>query len=276
MSIPTKLKKILGSANLRAKKRLGQNFLINQEVITEMINEADLVNDDVVLEIGPGLGALTEKLIQEAGRVIAVEKDQELSAYLSQNFKSAANLELISQDIFKLNFQELGLKNSDYKIVANLPFYLTSHFLRFILEHKIKPSQLVLLIQKEVAERITAAAGDHSLLSLSVQFYGEPTLVSEVDKKSFYPAPAVDAALLKIKVFDQPRVLVDDVEKFFRLLRVGFSSRRKQLHNNLASGFGQSNDEVKQVLQTADIDPTRRAESLTLEEWKKLFDLIKN
>ena len=272
MPIPTELKKILGSANLKAKKRLGQNFLIDQKVITRMVSEADLSDNDVVLEIGPGLGALTTKLIQAAGRVIAVEKDQELSAYLSQNFKNKDNLELISQDIFRVNFSELRLKNLDYKIVANLPFYLTSHFLRFTLEHEIKPSLLTLLVQKEVAERITARAGDHSLLSLSVQFYGEPTLIAEVDKKSFYPAPEVNAALIKIRVFEQPRVPVDDVKKFFRLLRIGFSSRRKQLHNNLAAGLRKSNKEIKRRLQAVDVDPTRRAESLTLEEWRKLFN----
>src|SRR3989339_1534421 len=212
------LQKILGSENIQARKRLGQNFLVDQAVITRLIKESDLSSADTVLEIGPGLGSLTEGLVKQAGRVLAVEKDRKLSAYLSHKFSQQDNLKIIAQDIFKLDFLAQGLENLRYKIVANLPFYLTSHFLRFVLEHQIKPSLLVLLVQKEVAERIIAMPGKHSLLSLSVQFYSEPVLLEKVNQKSFYPVPEVDAALLKLKVFSQPRVKVDDVARFFRLL----------------------------------------------------------
>lgn len=278
------IKKFLRAEGLAARKRLGQNFLIDQSVVTKMIAAADLSQQDIVLEVGPGLGVLTEAIAARAcptyrsgrlpagktGKVIAVEKDKQLATHLNKRFSQQKNIEILSQDIFKINFTAAGLKDRDYKIIANLPFYITSHFLRFILENEEKPTELIIITQKEVAKRVVAEPGDHSLLSLSVQFYGEPKIISIIDKRSFYPPPAVDAALLKIKVRPRPAIEIDDSQKFFRLLKIGFASRRKQLHNNLATGYKISGQEARAVLTEAGIDPTRRAESLSLAEWQKL------
>ena len=282
------IKDLLRTENLAAKKRLGQNFLINQSVVTQMVEAAGIKKTDTVLEVGPGLGVLTEAIAAracpayqtgklpagKAGQVIAVEKDQQLFSYLTKRFTQQENVKIISQDIFKLNFNEHGLQKFSYKVIANLPFYITSHFLRFILEQTEQPTELVLIVQKEVAERATAQPGNHSLLSLSVQFYSEPEIIAIVDRRSFYPAPAVEAALLKIKVRPQPAIQVDDSSSFFRLLKISFASRRKQLHNNLAAGLKISNQEARQILTKAGFDPTRRAETFSLNEWEKLHRAV--
>jgi 16S rRNA (adenine1518-N6/adenine1519-N6)-dimethyltransferase len=270
-----KIRAVLKSEDIKVKKRLGQNFLVDKQVVKKMVEAADLNREDVVLEVGPGLGILTEEIAKKAKRVLAVEKDAKLFSYLSQKFKTSENIKLFSEDIFGFDFKKSGLRNFSCKIVANIPFYITSRFLRYILEQKIRPRLLVLLIQKEVAERITAVPGQHSLLSLSVQFYGEPSLVADVSRKSFYPAPDVDSSILKIEIFEKPRLEVDDTAGLFRLIRIGFSSRRKQLHNNLAAGLRMSSEEAKRILFEGGIDPMRRAQSLSLEEWRKLYEIVR-
>ncbi|NQV13273.1 MAG: ribosomal RNA small subunit methyltransferase A [Parcubacteria group bacterium] len=275
------IKQLLRAEGLSVNKRLGQNFLIDQSVVTKMIAAADVNQQDTILEVGPGLGALTEAIAEQAclpagraDRVLAVEKDRQLATHLNKRFSRQENIEILSQDIFKLDFITAGLGDRNYKIVANLPFYITSHFLRFILEAEAKPTELILIVQKEVAKRVVAEPGDHSLLSLSVQFYGEPKIITVVDRRSFYPPPAVEAAILKIKVYPQPAIKVDDIENFFRLLKISFASRRKQLHNNLAAGYKISGQEAQKILVSANLDPTRRAETFSLNEWEKLYNSV--
>ncbi|MFH2104648.1 MAG: 16S rRNA (adenine(1518)-N(6)/adenine(1519)-N(6))-dimethyltransferase RsmA [Parcubacteria group bacterium] len=268
------VKQLLRAEGLIVNKRLGQNFLIDQSVVTKIITAADISQQDTILEVGPGLGALTEAIAGRASRVIAVEKDRQLATHLNKRFSRQENIEILSQDIFKLNFTAAGLKDRNYKIVANLPFYITSHFLRFILEAEAKPIELILIVQKEVAKRVVAGPGGHSLLSLSVQFYGEPKMIATIDRRSFYPPPAVEAAILKIKVHSRPAIKIDDTENFFCLLKIGFASRRKQLHNNLAAGYKISGQEAQKILMSANLDPTRRAETFSLNEWEKLYNSV--
>ncbi|MBU1178540.1 ribosomal RNA small subunit methyltransferase A [Patescibacteria group bacterium] len=265
------IKQLLRDEGLAVNKRLGQNFLIDQSVINKMVAAADIQADDTVLEIGPGLGVLTEAIANRAGRVLAVEKDRRLISHLRARFRQQKNIEIVEQDIFKLDFIKNGLRDHSYKVVANLPFYITSHFMRFILESEQKPSELVLIVQKEVAQRVVAEPGSHSLLSLSVQFYGQPKIISIIDRRSFYPAPEIEAAILKISLLEKPRVTTSDPDEFFQTLRVGFSSRRKQLHNNLSAGWKISNREAQKILTAAGINHTRRAETLSLKEWEKLY-----
>ncbi len=253
-------------------KFLGQNFLENEEVVDKILSVADLSSQDTVLEVGPGQGAITEKLCPKVKQVIAIEKDKELVEYLQNKFKSTKNLKIIAGDILQQQYSIFNIK--DYKIISNLPFYLTSRFLRIFLELENKPTMMVLIIQKEVAQRICDEAPQASLLSNSVQFYAKPEIIAFVSKKNFNPAPEVDTAIIKINVLQEPRIKVDDVNKFFKILKIGFSQKRKQLHNNFSSGLHISKEETKELLQKAGIDSERRAQTLSLEEWAKLYRIL--
>jgi 16S rRNA (adenine1518-N6/adenine1519-N6)-dimethyltransferase len=258
---------------LHARKKLGQHFLIDRGVLEIILEAAALTLDDVVIEVGPGLGILTGELAKKAGRVVAVELDERLAATLQENLSSLHNVTVINGDILKLDPLEIlgesGSQN-EYKVVANLPYYITAPVLRHFLETPIKPQMMVVMVQKEVAETIAARPGRMSLLSVSVQFYGEPTMVDYVPAVSFYPAPEVDSAILKINVCPKPRVVVDDEASFFHLVRAGFSAPRKQLANSLAQGLGMARTEVLPFMEKAAIDQKRRAETLSLEEWVQL------
>ncbi|MFA6295895.1 MAG: 16S rRNA (adenine(1518)-N(6)/adenine(1519)-N(6))-dimethyltransferase RsmA [Patescibacteria group bacterium] len=253
-------------------KVLGQNFLENEAIVDKMLKSAELSLQDIVLEVGPGQGAITSKLYPKVKQVIAVEKDGELVKYLENKFKNAKNLKILEGDILKSQYSIFNIQS--YKIVSNLPFYLTSRFLRVFLELQNKPSLMVLIIQKEVAERICDQPPQASLLSNSVQFYGKPEIIDIVPKENFNPIPEVDAAIIKINVFKEPKIKVDNVDEFFKILKIGFSQKRKQLHNNFSSGLHISKEEAKKLLQNCGINPERRAQTLSLEEWEKLYKLL--
>jgi len=271
-SLLAQTKRRLRRFDLKARKGLGQHFLVDREVLGAIVAAAELSPSDVVVEIGPGLGILTGELAQKAGRVIAVELDDKLAALLKQTLASLDNVTIINDDVLKIAPQDLLEKQAGlgYKVVANLPYYITSPVLRHFLEASAKPRTMIVMVQKEVAEAIAAKPGDMSLLSISVQYYAEPKIISLVPAQCFYPAPKVDSAIVKIDVYPKPKVDVDE-KGFFAVVRAGFAAPRKQLANSLAQGLGKDKAEVLPLLKEAGIAPQRRAETLTIEEWAGLW-----
>jgi 16S rRNA (adenine1518-N6/adenine1519-N6)-dimethyltransferase len=249
------------------KKSLGQHWLHDQPSLQAMVEAVDVQSTDTVLEIGPGLGTLTELLVKQAGRVVAVEFDERLAKELPNRIQDT-NLEVISQDILRLDFTQLP---PDYKIVANIPYYLTSNLIRVMSETPNQAQAAALLIQKEVAQRVTAEPGNMSILSVTAQYYWEVALGREVPAKLFTPPPKVDSQILILT--RRPSPLFDDVDTkdFFRLVKAGFSQRRKTLLNSLSGGLQLDKPVIKAVCEAVDIDPTRRAQTLSLEEWHNLY-----
>jgi 16S rRNA (adenine1518-N6/adenine1519-N6)-dimethyltransferase len=258
---------------LKARKGLGQHFLIDETILKLIVSAADLTPDDVVLEIGPGLGVLTRELARRAGRVIAVEIDSKMAAILRQALTPLNNVSIINGDILSIDLADLypTAGRSFNKVVANLPYYITSPVLRHLLEARARPETMIVMVQKEVAETIAARPGKMSLLSVSVQLYGEPSIVGPVPARCFYPEPEVDSAILRIDVYRQPLLSTENIPGFFRLVRAGFQAARKQIVNSLALGLGLPRAEVSPLLEAAGIAPQRRAETLTIDEWIRLW-----
>jgi 16S rRNA (adenine1518-N6/adenine1519-N6)-dimethyltransferase len=270
---------LLRQFNLRPKKSLGQNFLVDEHALSSIVLAAEITADDVVLEIGPGLGSLTCQLADAARHVIAVEIDRALIPPLRSVLSARSNITIVEGDILKLDPTDLlsdyrTTALTHYKVVANIPYYITSAIIRHLLEADIKPRSIVLTIQQEVAQRIVARPDDMNLLAVSVQFYGVPRIVQRIPAEAFYPAPDVDSAVVRIDLPDQPRVRVNNVDAFFKVAKAGFGQKRKQLHNSLAAGLPIKHEQIMQVLNNVGIDPKRRAETLTLEEWGKLSDQL--
>jgi len=275
-SLLTQTERLLRRFGLRARKRLGQHFLIDEGILGLILSTAQLTRKDVVLEVGPGLGVLTRELAKQAGWVLAIELDDRLAAILKQSLSFFKNITIINEDVLKvepatlLSEAKIEKPSVGYKVVANLPYYITSPILRHFLEAKLKPQLMVVMVQKEVAKQVVAKPGRMSLLSVSVQLYGEPAIAGYVPAGCFYPAPEVDSALLKIVPYSRSPVDIE-TESFFALVRAGFSASRKQLANSLAQGLGVSKTEVLSLLGKAQIAPQRRAETLSLEEWARLW-----
>jgi 16S rRNA (adenine1518-N6/adenine1519-N6)-dimethyltransferase len=263
---------------LHPKRSLGQNFLVDEHHLERIAQAADLTPGDTVLEIGPGLGVLTEQLAQQAGRVVAVELDDRLIEFLRSRFAAQPQVEIVHGDILELDPAALVQADSarGYKVVANLPYYITSAVLRHLLEAAQRPAVAVVMVQKEVAERVCAEPGDLSLLAVSVQFYAAPKIVHRVPAGAFYPVPKVDSAVLRLDVHPEP--VVSDVapERFFRVARAGFGQKRKQLANSLSANLPRAKTEVQAALQAAGIDPSRRAETLSLAEWGALCHTLES
>ncbi|MBU0981375.1 ribosomal RNA small subunit methyltransferase A [Patescibacteria group bacterium] len=248
-----------------AKKSLGQNFLKDQKILQKIIEAGELTKEDTVVEVGPGKAALTTPLLQNAGHVIAVEKDDRLIPSL----QSIPGLTLIHGDA--LTFDP---PKTPYKLIANIPYYITSpilnHFLLDQFQSGNPPTLIVIMIQKEVAEKILAPGGRHSVLSLQVHLFGEPSMVCPVPSTAFDPQPKVDSAVIKIRVFDHPRISAD-LKKLFWLFHMSFAQKRKKLSNNLANAFHREPAEIRALLALLKINPDTRAEELTLQEWEALF-----
>jgi 16S rRNA (adenine1518-N6/adenine1519-N6)-dimethyltransferase len=269
----------LRRSGLRARKGLGQHFLIDEGVLEAILAAAALTPGDTVIEVGPGLGVLTGELARQAGWVIAIELDNKLADILRKSLAPFDNVVILNEDVLGTDPRDLLEEPGPsfppalcpYKVVANLPYYITSPVLRHFLEASVRPEVMIVMVQKEVAEAIVAGPGERSLLSISVQFYGRPSLVRYVPSASFYPEPEVDSAILKIDVYPRPAVEVADEKGFFRLVRSGFTAARKQVANSLAQGLGLPKAEVLARLEEAGIAPQRRAETFTLEEWAKLW-----
>lgn len=264
---------------IRPKKSLGQNFLVDEAALARIVTAADLGPNDTVLEIGPGLGTLTRRLAEAAGRVIAVELDERLIPVLRFTLAPYRNVAIVHGDILDLNIAELiapeGKLSLSYKVVANLPYYITSAVLRHLLEAPLRPSLMVLTVQLEVAQRLTAGPGEMSLLAVSVRVYGQPRLVARIKAGSFYPVPKVDSAVVRVDLYEQPVVPLEELEGFFEVVRAGFSGRRKQLRNALSRGLNRDAQAIALALRQAGIDPARRAETLSLEEWVRIYQNVK-
>ncbi len=278
---------------LRPSKRLGQHFLINQGVLKRILQAAELKKTDTVLEIGPGTGILTIELAKTAKKVIAIEKDQKICQILKESLKcwNVKNVEVVNKDILKTD--NLQLTTHNYKVVANIPYYITSPLIRKFLEEKNQPKLMVLMVQKEVAQRICSKPPDMNLLAVSVQFYAEPKIIGYVSKKSFWPKPKVDSAIIKISNIyhspSQPPTLKEEIlsgknqkskiriknQKFFKVVKAGFSHPRKQLLNNLSTGLKIEKEKIKECLKKIGVNPEQRAESLSLDDWLKLTEILK-
>jgi 16S rRNA (adenine1518-N6/adenine1519-N6)-dimethyltransferase len=273
-SLSAQIKSLLRQSGLKARKSLGQHFLIDESVLTVILEAAELTSQDTIIEVGPGLGILTGELARRATNVIAVELDNGLASFLQRRFASQANLHVINADILKIKLSQLLGGKSIYKVVANLPYYITSPVLRYFVETSPKPSLMVMMMQKEVGEAIVAKPGNMSLLAVSLQVYSQPKIISYVPARSFYPEPKVDSAILRFDMLSEPAVKVADINGFFQVVKSGFSSPRKQLHNSLAHGLGITPAEVAPFLKQAGIDPQRRAETLRLNEWAELYKVL--
>jgi len=266
---PLNIPALLRRYDLRPSKSLGQNFLQDKAALQKIVNAAGLGSSDAVLEIGPGLGSLTRYLALSARSVTAVELDRKLFPALESVLAPYQNVRLVQGDILKLNPAGL-METSGYIVVANIPYYITSVVIRHLLEAELRPSRVVLTVQKEVAERICADQGRMSLLALSVQVYGNPVFGTIIPAEAFYPPPKVDSAVLCIEVYPQPIIPADRLEKFFILIKAGFSQKRKTLRNALSNGLRIAPDETEELLSAAGIDSQRRAETLSLKEWGNL------
>ncbi len=262
----TDIKKTLKAFGAHTKKDLGQHFLIDEKALDKIVEGADISKSDLIVEVGPGMGILTRELCKQANQVIAIELDKTMLSVVKTACIKYANLKVENLDILK--FDTSGLKS--YKVVSNLPYYITSPTIRMFLEAENKPDEMVILVQREVAERIAAKPGRMSILAISVQYYGNPSIVDIVPRTSFFPAPKVDSAILKIKIYKKPLFDVDK-KLFFRIVKSGFSVKRKQLINSLSGGLGLSRMKTERWLVGAGISPQMRAEALSMTEWHSLY-----
>jgi 16S rRNA (adenine1518-N6/adenine1519-N6)-dimethyltransferase len=272
---PLNINQLLREYGLRPNKSLGQNFLVDNNALHKMVQVAELSGDDTVLEIGAGLGSLTRHLALAAREVVAVEIDGRLLPPLTAVLKPYANVRLFEGDILSMNPAEL-VNLSGYIVVANIPYYITSALIRHLLETDPKPARIILTVQREVARRICAEPGEMSILALSVQVYGQPVIRQRIPAGSFYPIPGVDSAVIRIDLYPTAIIQPGKIDMFFRLVKAGFSQKRKNLRNALSAGMAWSKETATSILQESGIDPTRRAETLSLDEWSALTDLAIN
>ena len=266
---PTQIREIMARHGAKPSKFLGQNFLIDTRVLEKIIVAAKLEKTDTVLEVGPGIGVLTRALAKNVGKVVAIEKDRALLPILHETTKEFNNIETIHGDILKLDPMPYTL--DPYKVVANIPYYITSPLIRKFLEAPQPPSEMVLMIQKEVAQRICAKPPEMSLLAVSVQFYADTKIISQVSKNCFWPAPNVDSAIIKIiprndaEIYAEPRR--KNADEFFKVVRAGFSHPRKQLINNFCTALSMPRKEAEKWLAESNIQSNQRAETLSVQDW---------
>jgi 16S rRNA (adenine1518-N6/adenine1519-N6)-dimethyltransferase len=281
---------------MRPKKSLGQNFLRDKNIIKKIIESANLNADDLVLEVGPGEGALSTLLKNRVKKVVMIEKDQVLAENMARNFQfpifnfqTISNLPrrqagdqnykfqneygIISGDILEINLPDLIEKNNfqGYKVVANIPYYITSPIIRLFLETRYPPKEMILMVQKEVAKRICAAPGEMNILAVSVQYYAQPEFLFEVPREAFWPVPEVDSAVIRImRNAKSETPSAEEVKNFFRVVKIGFSAKRKTLANNLSSGFHLDKKEAEELLKKSGLETKIRAQDLGVEDWRRL------
>ncbi len=274
--------------NLRPTKSLGQNFLTDGGVLGAIVDAAELTENDMVLEIGPGLGSLTAELAEAAGMVVAVEIDKRLIPALKENVKEYSNIHIINGDILKLNVSDElsaaassradGFTPGSLKIIANLPYYITTPIVMQLLESGLKAETMVFMVQKEVADRMMAKPGgkEYGALSVAVQYYSRPSAIMEVPPQSFIPMPEVDSTVVKLDIFRQPPVELLDQGLFFRVVKAAFGQRRKTLANALTNAgyFNLSKEKIKEILTKAEIKENQRGETLSISQFARLANLI--
>jgi len=268
LTSPTIIKQLLSKYEARPSKGLGQNFLIDKKILEKIITAADIKPTDTILEVGPGIGVLTQALAEKAGEVIAVEKDETMIKILKETLKDYKNVDVTQGDILRYQPQ-----TTNYKLVANIPYYLTSPLIRKFLEEKNRPTEMVLMLQKEVAQRICSQPPDMSLLSVSVQFYAEPKIISHVSKNCFWPAPKIDSAIIKIIPENKYTAPAD---LFFKIVKAGFSQPRKQLGGNLSKMLEINKEKIDGWLLKNKIEPKQRAETLYVNNWVTLSKNFEN
>lgn len=260
---------LLRAYQLHPKKGLGQNFLVDESALLRVVEAAEIQPESTVLEIGPGLGSLTRYLARAARRVVAVELDQALLAPLEHVLRGAGDVSVVAGDMLEIDPGSL-VEEPGYLVVANIPYYITSALFRHLLEARVKPSRLVLTVQREVAERICARPDDMSLLALGIQVYGAARVAAQIPAGAFYPVPDVDSAVVRVDLYPEPLIPSAQLELFFRLARSGFGQKRKMLRKSLAAGMAAPVSAVVAKLEQAGIDPQRRAETLAIDEWARL------
>lgn len=273
VSQPLDVRRLLREAGLRPRKSLGQNFLVQEGALRQVAEAAEIRPADVVLEIGAGIGSLTRHLAA-ATHVVAVEIDPSLIPILRSVLASFPNVSVVMGDILTLSMDRLvgKIDPAGFIVAANIPYYITSAVIRHLMESTARPGRIVLTIQNEVADRICAAPGKMSLLALSVQYYGEPSIRGKIPADSFYPVPEVDSAILRVDLTDSPKRDVESSDRLFRIARAGFSQKRKMLRNTISAGLQLPAGRVEQLLSRAGVDPTRRAETVSVEEWVRISD----
>lgn len=276
-----KTKEIVEKYDFVFKKKFGQNFLIDTHVINKIVNSAELTKEDLVIEIGPGIGSLTEEIVEQCGKLIAIEIDTNLIPILSEVFGEYENFELINEDVLKIDFDKLIEENSQYKkvkVVANLPYYITTPIIMNFLENDIKVDEIIVMIQKEVAYRMNAKENtkEYGSLSLVVQYLCDTYLVANVPQNCFMPRPNVDSAVIKLSKLQKPRVSVEDRESLIQLFKIAFSQRRKTLVNCIFNSgrFGYTKVELEEKLNSLGINPKARGESLTIYEYAKILEIL--
>jgi len=280
LSSPSVVKEIIKKHGFRFSKSLGQNFLINEEIVDGILDGADITEDDIVIEIGPGIGVMTQELAERAKKVIAIEIDHALLPILDETLEDYPNVTVVSGDVLKVDLKKLieeECMGQKPKVVANLPYYVTTPIIMRFLEEGIPVSDIVVMIQKEVADRITADPGNktYGAISVAVQYFSDPSIVLRVPRSVFIPQPNVDSSVIRLKIRETPAVEVDDRGMFFRTVRAAFGKRRKTLLNALSTGnLGVGKEQVGKALLDCDIDPKRRGETLSIDEFATLSNTI--
>lgn len=282
MDLYKETKFLMNKYNIVAKKSLGQNFLIDETVILDAINAAEIIDDDIVIEIGPGLGTLTKYLVERANKVICIELDNSMIDILNERFFLYENFEVINEDVLKIDLHELIRKNKEelgnkkVKIVANLPYYITTPIIMKLLEEKLDIDSITVMIQKEVADRLTAVPGEKNTgaITYSVYYYAEAEEIRTVPNTSFIPEPEVESEVIKLSIRKDPVIEVEDEDKFFKVIKTAFMQRRKTLINALTNSNLVEKNKIKEILADLNIDERVRGESLSIEDFAKISSRI--
>lgn len=266
-----KAKEICQQLGIKPTKNKGQNFLVNDKILDKIIEAAELMSEDIVLEIGPGLGILTEVLAKKVKKIVAIELDKKLAAFLQEKFRQQKNIKIIQSDILKINLEDLNLKPGNYKLVANLPYQITGLVLRKFLSQELKPISITLMLQKEVVERILEKNKKSAIISVITNFYGQPKIIQLVNKNNFWPVPKVDSAILKINLFSKNKFNLNSQEedKFIKVVKTGFSHPRKQVASNLARFWPKEN--IILFLEQIGLSTKIRAEDIKIDNWYTIY-----
>lgn len=277
-SLYNETKFIMNKYNITANKSLGQNFLISEDAVNAIVDSADITKQDLIIEIGPGLGTLTERLLERAGKVICIELDTRMVNIITERFALYNNIEIINDDVLKVDLQELikvqkqenNLQNA--KVVANLPYYITTPIIMKLLEDKLDIQSITIMIQKEVAQRLVASPGDalSGAITYGIHYYTEPEFITDVNRDAFIPAPEVDSQVIKLNIRNVPAVNVKDENRLFKIIKLAFMQRRKTLINALTNGNMYTKQELEQILSNLGIDQRVRGEKLTLQQYADL------
>lgn len=285
MNLFDETKLIMKKYGIYANKSLGQNFLINEDVVSTIVESASINKDDLVIEIGPGLGTLTRELIDKAGKVICIELDRRMIEILMDRFSEESNLELINEDVLKVNLNELIKTQKEQnnlskaKIVANLPYYITTPIIMKLLEEKLDIESITVMIQKEVADRLTEIPGGKNTgaITHTIYYYSEQKKILDVPKESFIPEPEVTSSVIKLELLKEPRVKLKDEKLFFKIIKLAFMQKRKTLANALANGgLLESKEEINTMIESIGLDLRIRPENLSIYDFEKITEYVQN